>query len=371
MEAGIVGLPNVGKSTLFNALTKAGALAANYPFATIEPNVGVVAIPDPRLALINGFIETQKIVPAALRLVDIAGIVRGASVGEGLGNKFLSHIREVDAIVEVVRCFESAPGGEDVTHVDGSVDPVRDLETIATELLLADLQTVEGSIGKAERAAKGKEPEQVARYEVLRKVLPVLSAGKQASTFRVDDQEQAKSLKSLGLITGKKVLYVANVAEDDPHGEGPMAMKVRRWVDEHGGDGKNDVVPVSAKIESELADLPDADRLEMLQSLGMQEPALSALARAAYHLLGLQSFYTAGPKEIRAWTVPVGATAPQAAGVIHTDFERGFIRAEIYSVDDLVQWKTEKAIKDAGKLRLEGKAYVMRDADVCHFLFNV
>ncbi len=371
MEAGIVGLPNVGKSTLFNALTKAGALAANYPFATIEPNIGVVAIPDPRLEVIRQHIESQKIIPASLRLVDIAGIVRGASVGEGLGNKFLSHIREVDAIVQVVRCFEKAPGGEDITHVDGTVDPIRDLETIATELVLADLQTVEGSIGKAERAAKSREPESVARYEVLKKLLPILSEGTPAITFRVDDAEQVKALKGLGLITGKKTLYVANVGEDDPHGRGPLAMKVREWVKKHGGDPEHDVVPVSAKIESELSDLSDADRLEMLQSLGMDEPALSSLARGAYHLLGLQSYYTAGPKEIRAWTVPVGATAPQAAGVIHTDFERGFIRAEIYAVDDLVQHKNEKAIKDAGKMRIEGKNYVMQDGDVCHFLFNV
>ncbi|MGE3107447.1 MAG: redox-regulated ATPase YchF [Phycisphaerales bacterium] len=371
MEAGIVGLPNVGKSTLFNALTKAGALAANYPFATIEPNVGVVAIPDPRLATIRHYIDSQKIIPASLRLVDIAGIVRGASVGEGLGNKFLSHIREVDAIVQVVRCFEKAPGGEDITHVEGSVDPVRDLETIATELVLADLQTVEGSIGKAERAAKSRDPADIARYEVLKKLLPILSDGMPALSFRVDEPEQAKALKGLGLITAKKTLFVANVSEDDPHGRGPLAMKVRDWVKSHGGDPDFDVVPVSAKIESELADLADADRLEMLQSLGMDEPALSALARAAYHLLGLQSYYTAGPKEIRAWTIPVGATAPEAAGVIHTDFERGFIRAEIYSVDDLVHFKSEKAIKDAGKLRVEGKNYVMQDGDVCHFLFNV
>jgi GTP-binding protein YchF len=238
-------------------------------------------------------------------------------------------------------------------------------------LILADLQTVEGSIGKAERAAKSRAPEDVARYEALKKVLPVVSEGKPAIGIRIEDPEQQKAFKGLGLITAKRVLYVANVGEDDPHGLGPMAMKVRAWVTAHGGDGEQDVVPVSAKIESELADLSDADRLEMLQSLGMTEPALSALARAAYHLLGLQSYYTAGPKEIRAWTIPVGASAPQAAGVIHTDFERGFIRAEIYSVDDLVQYKTEKAIKDAGKMRVEGKNYVMRDGDVCHFLFNV
>ncbi|MBX3403069.1 MAG: redox-regulated ATPase YchF [Phycisphaeraceae bacterium] len=371
MEAGIVGLPNVGKSTLFNALTKAGALAANYPFATIEPNVGVVPIPDPRLEEIRRHIESQKIIPAALRLVDIAGIVRGASKGEGLGNKFLSHIREVDAIVQVVRCFEKAPGGEEITHVDGTVDPVRDLETINAELVLADLQTVENSIGKAERAAKSGSREDIARYEVLKKLLPVLSDGRLAGTVRFDDPEQIKAMKGLGMISAKKVLYVANVSDDDVNGRGPLAMKVREWVKAHGGDPEFDVVPVCAKIESELAELSDEDRLEMLQSLGMKEPALNALARAAYHLLGVQSFYTAGPKEIRAWTVPVGATAPQAAGVIHTDFERGFIRAEIYSVEDLKELGTEKAIKDAGRLRVEGKGYTMQDGDVCHFLFNV
>lgn len=371
MEAGIVGLPNVGKSTLFNALTKAGALAANYPFATIEPNVGVVPIPDPRLEVIRTHIESQKIIPAMLRLVDIAGIVRGASTGAGLGNKFLSHIREVDAIVQVVRCFEKAPGGEDVTHVDGSVDPIRDMETINAELILADLQTVENSYTKAERAAKSQNKEDIAKFEVLKKVKPILESGKPIRGLKLDDPEQAKALKGLGMISAKPMLYVANVNDDDPHGTGPLAMKVRDYVKSHGGDPQQDVVPVCARIESELSELSDADRLEMLKSLGMDEPALNALARAAYHLLGLQSYYTAGPKEIRAWTIPQGATAPQAAGVIHTDFERGFIRAEVYCVSDLEEFKNEKAVKEHGRLRVEGKDYVMQDGDVVHFLFNV
>ena len=367
MEAGIVGLPNVGKSTLFNALTNAGALAANYPFATIEPNVGVVAVPDPRLHQINAHMPTEKIVPAMLKLVDIAGIVKGASEGEGLGNKFLSHIREVDAILHVVRCFEAAPGGEEVTHVDGSVDPIRDIETIETELILADMQSVESALPKAERAARSKEREAIARYEVCKVLEPILNEGKPARMVSFDDPEKARALRGLGMLSAKPVLYVANVPDTDPHGEGPLALKVRERAQAEGMR----VVPVCARIEAELAELDDADRLEMLKDMGMDEPALDALSREAYKLLGLQSFYTAGPKEIRAWTIRQGSTAHESAGKIHTDIQRGFIRAEIYSVDDLNNYKSEKAIREAGKLRLEGKDYTMHDADVVHFLFNV
>jgi GTP-binding protein YchF len=367
MEAGIVGLPNVGKSTLFNALTAAGALAANYPFATIEPNVGVVTVPDPRLDVIQGFIKTQKVIPAALKLVDIAGLVAGASKGEGMGNKFLSHIREVDAICHVVRCFEKAPGGEDITHVSGSVDPLRDIEVIDTELMLADLETVDSALPKAERAARSREPEALLRHEILKQLAPVLAEGKPARSLMesgaFEKPEERKVVRGLGLMSAKKVLYIANVDESDVLGQGDLATKVR--------DHANaEVVPVCAKVEAELAELDDADRAEMLADYGLEEPALHSVARAIYKLLGYQSFYTAGEKEVRAWPIRAGSTAPEAAGVIHTDFQKGFIRCETYSVNDLVEYKSEKAIRDAGKMRSEGKEYVMRDADVCHFLFN-
>ena len=362
MEAGIVGLPNVGKSTLFNALTAAGIEAANYPFCTIEPNVGVITVPDARLATLQSHIQSQKVIAAIIRLVDIAGIVRGASEGEGLGNKFLSHIREVDAILHVVRCFEDA----DIVHVEGSVDPIRDIGTIETELMLADMQVVDNILDKAGRTARSGDKEAIAKVALLQKCKACLDAGNPIRSLQLDDEER-RILKSLGMITAKPVLFVANVDDKDPTGDGPLVKKVRDYAAANGGK----VVVVCAKIESELAELTEADRAEMLSALGMKEPALHSVARAAYDLLGLQSYFTAGPKEIRAWTILKGFTAPQAAGVIHTDFERGFIRAEIFTLADLEQLHSEKAIREAGKLRAAGKGYVMQDGDITHFLFNV
>ena len=363
MEAGIVGLPNVGKSTLFNALTSSkAAQAANYPFCTIEPNEGIVPVPDSRLDRIAALIKPQRILPAALKLVDIAGIVKGASEGQGLGNKFLSHIREVDAILQVVRCFDD----EDVIHVSGSVDPVSDVEIIETELMLSDIQTLENALPKAERSAKSGDKEAKVRVAAIQRCMEHLATDQPLRKLQLPETE-AKEISSYGLMTAKPVLYIANVNEDDLEGKGPLPTALRAYAEKIGAL----VVPVCAKLEAELAELEEPDRGEMLQSMGLTEPALAVVARETYRTLGLQSYFTAGEKEVRAWTVPIGATAPQGAGVIHTDFERGFIRCEVYSLEDLETYKTEKEIRQNGKLRTEGKTYILQDGDICHFLFNV
>ena len=357
LTAGIVGLPNVGKSTIFNALTEAGAQSENYPFCTIDPNVGIVPVPDPRLKIIEKYVPAQEVIPAAVEIVDIAGLVRGASEGEGLGNKFLANIREVSAILHVVRCFDDG----NVTHVEGGVDPIRDVEIIDTELGLADLQTVEKRLDKARRTAKSGDKTEVARVEVLEKVYEVLAEGEPARSLDLSEKER-ELIYDCHLLTIKPVLYIANVGEDDLDGEHEHVDAVRNLAAEQ----NSEFVIVCGSIESELAEMDDDEQLEMLAGLGIEEPALNVLVRAAYRLLGLQSFFTAGEKEIRAWTIPQGATAPQAAGAIHSDFEQKFIRAEVYTIEDLEKYGEESEIRAAGQMRLEGKDYVVVDGDVMH-----
>jgi len=361
IQCGIVGLPNVGKSTLFNALTKAGIEAANYPFCTIEPNVGVVPVPDPRIDALSAIVKPQKVQHATMDFVDIAGLVAGASKGEGLGNKFLANIRETDAIAHVVRCFVD----ENVIHVANKIDPLHDIEVIDTELALADLESVEKALNRSSKAAKTGDKEAKAKTELLERIKAQLDQAKPVRAMGLS-AEELKLVYDLHLLTVKPTMYIANVAEDGFENN-PHLEAVRKHAAAEGAV----VVPVCAAIESELVDMSDEEKMEFLKELGYDEPGLNRVIRAGYKLLGLQTYFTAGVKEVRAWTIPIGATAPQAAGVIHTDFERGFIRAEVIAYDDFIKYKGEAGARDAGKLRLEGKEYVVNDGDVMHFRFNV
>lgn len=359
IRCGIVGLPNVGKSTFFNALTKAGIPAANYPFCTIEPNVGIVTVPDNRLEKLAAIVNPKQIIPAIVEFVDIAGLVRGASKGEGLGNQFLANIRETQAIAHVVRCFEN----DDVIHVEGKVDPLADIETINTELVLADVETVDKALVKITKVAKSGDKQAIADKEILDTAIKHLNSG---LPIRSKFKEIPQVIRDLHLLTAKPVLYIANVNETGMR-DNPYLEKVKNLAMQENAE----IVAICATIEAEIAELKDEDKIEFLKSLNLEEPGLNRVIRAAYKLLGLQTFFTAGPKEVRAWTVPIGATAPQAAGVIHTDFERGFICAEVIAYDDYIKYNGEIGAKDAGKLRLEGKSYIMHDGDVVHFRFNV
>lgn len=364
LEVGIVGLPNVGKSTLFNAITKAGAEAANYPFCTIEPNIGVVEIPDVRLAKLAEMYNPKKITPTAMRFVDIAGLVKGAAQGEGLGNKFLAHIRQVDAVAQVVRCFID----ENITHVEGGIDPLRDIEIINTELCLADIETVDKRLDRVQKLLKSGDKKAQAEAEILAALKETLGKGISARRV-IDNEEKAELVKELNLLTVKPVLFVANVSEDDvadPEAN-PYVQKVQEYAAQEGAE----VIAVSARLEAEIAELSDEEAKDFLQEMGMQESGLDKLIKASYKLLGLMTFLTAGEPEVRAWTIAKGTKAPQAAGKIHTDIERGFIRAEIVSYDDLMDCGTYNAAREKGLVRLEGKDYIMQDGDVTYFRFNV
>ncbi|MGM7690106.1 redox-regulated ATPase YchF [Staphylococcus felis] len=363
LTAGIVGLPNVGKSTLFNAITKAGALAANYPFATIDPNVGIVEVPDTRLTQLEEIVQPKKTVPTTFEFTDIAGIVKGASKGEGLGNKFLSHIREVDAICQVVRAFED----DNVTHVAGRVNPIEDIEVINMELVLADLESVEKRLPRLEKMAKQKDKTAVNEVRILTKIKEALENGQPVRSLEFNDEDQ-KYVNQAQLLTSKSMLYIANVGEDEVNDAENDKVKAIR---DYAAQEDSDVIVISAKIEEEIATLDDDDKAMFLEELGIEEPGLNRLIRKTYELLGLATYFTAGVQEVRAWTFKEGMTAPQCAGIIHTDFERGFIRAEVTSYDDFVENGGEQGAKEVGKMRLEGKDYIMQDGDVVHFRFNV